>query len=108
DDILILSINAGSEDLGSLSGGTEIIMKTSSGYDFSPRIITAPYSNNSQWREINRTWTVTINQPSTEATVRFPFDSIDVKDMRFEYPNVQANQLISYYFTSQNAAMNPN
>ncbi len=108
DDILILSINANGEDLGSLSGGTEITMRTTAGYALSPRSISAPYATDPLWREINRTWTVNINQPSAVATVRFPFDSVDVKDMKFEYPNVQPTQLIAYYFTTQNASMNPN
>lgn len=108
DDILLLSINANGEDLGSINGGTTITMKTTAGYDLSPRNVTAPYAADPLWREINRTWTVSINQPSAAATVRFPFDSIDVKDMKFEYPTVQPNQLIVYYFTNQNAASNPN
>jgi len=112
DDELLLMVRTNNQNIGNVdSAGVEISMTTLQSYNTGiANTITAPYGSG-DWKEINRTWKVTLpagSQPTANVSVRFPFTNQDFTDIQGSYPTLaSANEMSLVNFTNQAAANNP-
>lgn len=86
DDIYVMSISKGTNDIGSVTDKDFILKMTTSTVYASgsvPKLIVAYADTN--WAEVNRKWTVQLpagKQPVTAVGARYPYLSPDVQDIR--------------------------
>lgn len=110
DDELLLMIRTNNQDLGNIDmTGMEVKMTTLAYGSNAARTVAAPYAG-SDWKEINRTWSVTLPgaQPASPVSIRFPFTNQDLADIQGTFPEVtNANELRVVAFNNQAAASNP-
>lgn len=112
DDELLLMIRTNSQNIGNVdTAGFEIKMITTQQYSTgAANSNTVPYAQG-DWKEINRSWVVTLpsgSQPASNVSIRFPFTNQDVQDVSGSAPSLtQATQFSAVAFKNQTAANNP-
>lgn len=113
DDILLLSIQKGSLDIGSISNPDFLVRMATNKYygkDTAPDI-GYPYATAKKWYETNRRWTIQLpagKQPKTPVRLRYPFLEQDVRDIRgaLALPGVKNEDLTFLKYATETPVKN--
>jgi len=110
DDLLLLSVLKGSEDIGNLDDGSlRVQIKTSSNAGNGSTAITSPgYNMSADWHVMNRWFELLpTEEPSQPVTVRFPYTNDDLVDVMINQPEVLRHTDLIFYKVSAPGDPNP-